>query len=100
MPRTVDSSETSQANQVRSEYRGVITIRRPILIRKAFVTGAIAVVIGVGAAAPALADPPTFNEISCSCQPPVPLFRPPAPDPITQGIQQGLSDLDPNAVQR
>jgi hypothetical protein len=69
------------------------------LITKALVTGAIAVVIGVGAAAPALADPPTFSEISCSCQPPAPLFVPPAPDPITQGIQQGLSDLDPGAVQ-
>jgi hypothetical protein len=77
------------------------------LITKAFVTSAIAVVLGVGLAAPALADPPSFNEISCSCQPPVPQFGPPAPlfvppaqDQITQGIQQGLSDLDPNAVQR
>jgi hypothetical protein len=78
----------------------VIAIRRTTLITKAFVTGAIAVAIGVGVAAPALADPPTFNEISCSCQPPVPLFQPPAPDPITQGIQQGLSDLDPDAVHR
>lgn len=75
------------------------------MITKAFVTGAIAVVIGVGLAAPALADPPTFSEISCSCQPPVPQFGPlapqfgpSAPDPITQGIQQGLSDLDPGAV--
>ena len=68
------------------------------MIAKAFVTGAIAVVIGVGTAAPTLADPPTFNEISCSCQPPVPIFSVLAPDPITQGIQQGLSDLDPGAV--
>jgi hypothetical protein len=78
----------------------VIIIRRSTLITKAFVAGAITVVIGVGLAAPAIADPPTFSEISCSCQPPVPLFRPPAPDPITQGIQQGLSDLDPDAVSR
>ena len=100
MPRTVDSRETSQANCGHSEYGGVITIRRTTLITKAFVTGAIAVVIGVGLAAPALPDPPTFNEISCSCQPPVPISSLFAPDPITQGIQQGLSDLDPNAVQR
>jgi hypothetical protein len=70
------------------------------LITKAFVTGAIAVVIGVGLAAPALADPPTFNEISCSCQPPVPIFSLFAQDQISQGIQQGLSDLDPGAAQR
>jgi hypothetical protein len=70
------------------------------LITKAFVTGAIAIVIGVGAAAPALADPPNFDQISCSCQPPAPIFSVLAPDPISQGIQQGLSDLDPNAVQR
>ena len=70
------------------------------MVAKALFTGAIAAVIGVGTAAPALADPPTFNEISCSCQPPVPIFSLLAPDPITQGIQQGLSDLDPNAVQR
>jgi hypothetical protein len=77
------------------------------LVIRALITGAIAVVLGVGAAAPALADPPTFSEISCTCQPPAPqfgppapLFVPPAPDPITQGIQQGLADLDPGAVQR
>jgi hypothetical protein len=97
----------SRANWGRSEYRGVITIRRTTLITKAFVTGAIAAVIGVGLAAPALADPSSFSEISCSCQPPAPQFGLLAPqfgpatqDQITQGIRQGLSDLDPNAVQR
>jgi hypothetical protein len=78
----------------------VNTIRRTTLITKAVITGAIAVVIGVGAAAPALADPPTFNEISCSCLPPVPIFDVFAQDQISQGIQQGLSDLDPDAAQR
>jgi hypothetical protein len=68
------------------------------LVTKALLTGAIAAVISVGAAAPALADPPPFNEISCSCQPPVPIFGLFAQDPISQGIQQGLSDLDPDAA--
>ena len=70
------------------------------MIRKAVLTGAVALVIGVGLAAPALADPSTFNEITCSCQPPIPLFGLFAQDQISEGIQQGLSDLDPGAAQR
>jgi hypothetical protein len=62
------------------------------MITKALV-GIIAVFIGLGLAAPALADPPPFNDISCSCQSPAPEAGPPVRDQINQGIQKGLSDL-------
>jgi hypothetical protein len=63
------------------------------MIIKALVTGAIAALVGLGVAAPALADPTTFNNIACSCQAPPPQSAPSIQDQINQGIQQGLSDL-------
>ena len=63
------------------------------MIIKALATGAIAALVGLGLAAPALADPTTFNNIACSCQPPAPQSAPTIQDQINQGIQQGLSDI-------
>ncbi|HME76094.1 MAG TPA: hypothetical protein VKI00_10710 [Mycobacterium sp.] len=63
------------------------------MIIKALATGAIAALVGLGLAAPALADPTTFNNIACSCQAPAPQAGPSIQDQISQGIQQGLSDL-------
>jgi hypothetical protein len=70
------------------------------MIIKALVTGAIAALVGLGVAAPALADPTTFNNISCSCQGPAPQAGLSIQDQINQGIQQGLSDLNHGAGQR
>lgn len=70
------------------------------MIAKALVTGAIAVLVGVGEAAPALADPATFTDITCSCQAPAPQAGPSVPDQINQGIRQGFSDLNSGAGQR
>ena len=70
------------------------------MIIKALATGAIAAIVGLGVAAPVLADPTTFNNIACSCQAPPPLFAPSVQDQINQGIQQGLSDLSPTPGQR
>jgi hypothetical protein len=69
------------------------------MIAKVLGTVAVAALAGLGAAAPAFADPSSFSEISCSCQPTLPQLIPflqavqPVPDnPIDQGIRQGLSD--------
>lgn len=70
------------------------------MITKALVTGAIAVLIGLGVAAPALADPAAFTGITCSCQPPAPQPGTSLQDQISQGIRQGLSDLNSAAGQR
>ncbi len=70
------------------------------MIMKALATGAIAALVGVGVAVPALADPTTFNNIACSCQTPAPQAGPSIQDQISQGIQQGLSDLNSGAGQR
>lgn len=70
------------------------------MITKALVAGGITVLVGVGAAAPALADPTTFTNITCSCQAPPPQAGPSIQDQISQGIQQGLSDLNSGAGQR
>jgi hypothetical protein len=69
------------------------------MIAKALATGALTVLVGAGAAAPALADPSTFTNISCTCQAPAPQAGPSIQDQINQGIQQGLSDLNPGAGQ-
>jgi hypothetical protein len=68
------------------------------MITKALVAAATVGFAGIGAAAPAFAEPPSFGDISCSCQAPAPqaplfphFFLLPQ-DPIDQGIQQGLSD--------
>lgn len=77
----------------------MIIIRRTTLIAKAFVAGAIAVLTGTGVATPALADPATFDEISCSCQAPARQVGPVVQDQISQGIRQGVSDLNPATPQ-
>jgi hypothetical protein len=75
------------------------------MIAKVLGTAAVVALANLGAAAPAPADPGSFSEISCSCQPTLPQLLPflqsqPAPDnPIDQGIRQGLSDMAPGAVQ-
>ncbi len=70
------------------------------MIIKALATGAIAALVGLGLAAPALADPTTFNNIACSCQAPAPQTGLSIQDQISQGIQQGLSDLKSGPGQR
>ena len=69
------------------------------MIAKVLGIAAVAAVAGFGATAPAFADPSSFSEITCSCQPTLPQLIPflqavqPVPDnPIEQGIRQGLSD--------
>jgi hypothetical protein len=76
------------------------------MIAKVLGTVAVVAFAGLGAAAPAFADPSSFGEISCSCQPTLPqlipfLQNPPAPfldNPIDQGIRHGLSDTNPGAL--
>ena len=70
------------------------------MIAKVLGTVAVVAFAGLGAAAPAFADPSSFSGISCSCQPTLPQLIPflqavqPVPaDPIDQGIRQGLSDM-------
>jgi hypothetical protein len=68
------------------------------MIAKVLGIAAVAAVASFGAAAPAFADPGSFSGISCSCQPTLPQLipflqpQPVPPDPIDQGIRQGLSD--------
>ena len=69
------------------------------MIAKVLGTVAVVAFAGLGAAAPAFADPSSFSGISCACQPTLPQLIPflqaaqPVPDnPIEQGIRQGLSD--------
>ncbi|OBK35533.1 hypothetical protein A5658_09145 [Mycobacterium sp. 1245111.1] len=72
------------------------------MITKVLVAAAIAVPAGLLAAAPALADPTSFGDISCACQDPSPqgpiveFFTPPQ-SLIDQGIRQGFSDTAPGA---
>ena len=76
------------------------------MIAKVLGTAAVAALAGLGSAASAFADPPSFSDISCSCQQTLPqlipfLQNPPAPfldNPVDQGIRQGLSDTNPGAV--
>ena len=71
------------------------------MITKVLVAAAIAVPAFI-AAAPAVADPASFGDISCACQDPIPqgpiveFFTPPQ-SLIDQGIQQGFSDTAPGA---
>jgi hypothetical protein len=69
------------------------------MIAKVLGAAAVVAFAGLGAASPASADPDSFSNIFCSCQPTLPQLIPflqavqPAPDnPIDQGIRQGLSD--------
>jgi len=72
------------------------------MITKVLVAAAIAVPAAFIAAAPAMADPASFGDISCICQDPIPqgpiveFFTPPQ-SLIDQGIQQGFSDTAPGA---
>ncbi len=76
------------------------------MITKVLVTAAIVGAVGAGAAAPAFAEPGSFGDISCSCTAPdpqaplVPHFFLSPQAPIDQGIQQGLTDTNPDAIQR
>jgi hypothetical protein len=70
------------------------------MMTRALVTGAIAVLVGIAAAPAALADPPGFSDITCSCQPPPPQAGSSVQDHIKQGIRQGLSDLNADPGQR
>lgn len=72
------------------------------MITKVLVAAAIAIPAGLLAAAPAMADPASFGDLSCDCQavfpqgPIVQFFTPPQGQ-IDQGIQQGFSDTGPGA---
>ena len=78
------------------------------MLTKILGTTAVAALAGLGAAAPAFADPGSFSDITCSCQQTlsqlIPFLQsPPAPfldNPVDQGIRHGLSDTDPGAVPR
>jgi hypothetical protein len=73
------------------------------MITKVLVAAAIAIPAGLIAAAPAMADPASFGDISCACQDPIPqgpvveFFTPPQ-SLIDQGIRQGFSDTAPGAA--
>jgi hypothetical protein len=73
------------------------------MITKILVAAAIAVPAGLIAAAPAIADPASFGNLSCTCQDPIPqgpivqFFMPPH-SLIDQGIQQGISDTGPDSA--
>jgi hypothetical protein len=72
------------------------------MITKVLVAAAIAVPAGLIAAAPAMADPASFGDLSCTCQDPTPQamvpFAPVSENPIEQGIRQGFSDTSPGAL--
>lgn len=73
------------------------------MITKVLVAAAIAVPVALLSAVPAIADPASFGDLSCSCQDPIPqgpivqFFTPPQ-GLINQGIQQGFSDTGPAAL--
>lgn len=74
------------------------------MITKLLVTAGIAVVASVGLAVPAFADPASFGDLGCTCQPPVvqgpiPHFFLPPDYLLNEGIRQGLADTEPGAIQ-
>jgi hypothetical protein len=74
------------------------------MIMKVLVSAVFAVGVGVVVAAPAIADPLqcSIQNVASFCdisQMAPPKAGPAAPDQITAGIQQGLSDLHANAGQ-
>jgi hypothetical protein len=75
------------------------------MLAKVVVTAALALFATTAMAVPASADPASFGDLSCACQAPVqqPIPSLPGPfltDPIDQGLQQGLSDTNSDAVPR
>jgi hypothetical protein len=72
--------------------------RHQHLILKLLVSAAIALILWVGASAPASADPDPgrtdpnpFGGITCSCQEPFPASSPEQREDIDRGIRDGLS---------
>jgi hypothetical protein len=74
------------------------------MITKVLFAAMVAASTGLIAAAPSMADPASFGDLSCTCQDPDPAmqakfpFAPPAADPIEQGIRQGFADTRPGTL--
>jgi hypothetical protein len=64
------------------------------VITKVLASAAITVVTAVGVAAPATADPGAFGNLSCSCTETVSVNNVVGVDPVNEGFQDGLSDLE------
>jgi hypothetical protein len=63
------------------------------VVSRILVSAALAVGAAVAIAAPASADPNPFGDLSCSCPQTFSDGSPALINQITQGIQQGQSDL-------
>jgi hypothetical protein len=97
------TSEVKQDSNLRgltARYVGMATVGRPAnnyhgepsVIRKVLFSAAITLGASVALAAPAGADPSTFGNLSCSCEPTVsyPAARGTAVD---QGILSGMAEI-------
>lgn len=68
------------------------------MVTKFIVCVVVAGTAAAGMAAPAGADPGSFNVLSCSCPQPVPMGGPAVAEQINTGIETALTDLEGIAV--
>ncbi len=64
------------------------------MVTKFIVCVVVAGTAAAGTAAPAGADPRSFNVLSCSCPQPVPMGGPGVAEQIDTGIETALTDLE------